>query len=412
MRCLVCGKEDYNVICNDCKSKVDESYCYDVATFNYDDSNNELWKSIADSLESRFLFKDYALDIAELLSSERVDYIKLRCLDIKQRGAIGVSSYDRERALELVIRCEENLHTTADEKNYALAIALSIYVAKREWEKAEEILNRAEQSEQYIVTYLAVADFYIKTRRYEEAEEILDRAFTIFVDAINKNLIEELSLDNKKRASKEKKDYAPTNAKDKEVYFEFLDSIGVDYKTSNETNKKIKEADFKQLHYYQSDVLPDSYSSIWFETEFHQVVYETVQFNAVKVRNGEIVGEFSELVHPIKGLKSAKKVKLEDVLKARSNKDVFRDLMAFLGDDVIAIAGFDANKSPLIRAARYAVIDEIKNEILDVVAYIEDRAEDFDIRTRESVLNEYGIEEGNSGIEKARVTVELMNKLG
>lgn len=75
---------------------------------------------------------------------------------------------------------------------------------------------------------------------------------------------------------------------------------------------------------------------------------EVIEISAVKVRNGKIVDEFSELVNPGRPIpyaaSSVNNISDKMVENARSFEKVLPEFLAFAGDDVLAghnIAGFD-----------------------------------------------------------------------
>lgn len=75
---------------------------------------------------------------------------------------------------------------------------------------------------------------------------------------------------------------------------------------------------------------------------------EVIEISAVKVRNGKIVDEFSELVNPGRKIPYAasrvNNISDEMVEKARAFEKVLPEFLAFAGNDVLAghnIAGFD-----------------------------------------------------------------------
>ena len=86
----------------------------------------------------------------------------------------------------------------------------------------------------------------------------------------------------------------------------------------------------------------------------------------------------------------------------------------FVGDDVLVSTEASGEQAKLIsRAARYAGMSEIKNEFFDLLDMAEDTSKEFDLEnnTREYLLKELAIDEGESALAKAEINIKIYDKL-
>jgi DNA polymerase III alpha subunit (gram-positive type) len=141
----------------------------------------------------------------------------------------------------------------------------------------------------------------------------------------------------------------------------------------------------------------------------------------VKVENGQIVDEFQSFVRPWDANKASRQsaakeagVSLSVIEGAEDVDQVMVKFFDFVGEDVLVSTGALGNQAKLLtRAARHSGMREIKNEFYDILDLAADTSVKFDLanNTRGFLLSYFLIAEGTTALEKAKVNVELYNKL-
>ena len=123
---------------------------------------------------------------------------------------------------------------------------------------------------------------------------------------------------------------------------------------------------------------------------------EVVEISAVKVRNGKIVDEFSELVNPGRPIPYAasrvNNISDKMVENARSFEKVLPEFLAFAGDDVLAghnIAGFDMKF--LYRDCEKYFGQTLTNDYIDTLAIAKMCFPEWKHRKLSDLAEHYGI---------------------
>ena len=123
---------------------------------------------------------------------------------------------------------------------------------------------------------------------------------------------------------------------------------------------------------------------------------EVIEISAVKVRNGKIVDEFSELVNPGRPIpyaaSSVNNISDKMVENARSFEKVLPEFLAFAGDDVLAghnIAGFDMKF--LYRDCEKYFGQTLTNDYIDTLAIAKLCFPEWKHRRLSDLAEHYGI---------------------
>ena len=200
----------------------------------------------------------------------------------------------------------------------------------------------------------------------------------------------------------------------------FYDEKGIKYPRIENRPEKIKESEFAPINEYFDDDLTD-YCAFWCADTFSLSAAKGIyQIAAVKVRDGEIIDEFQQMIRPWDGVADRKDaarkagVELSFIESAEDVDQVMPKFFEFVGDDVLVSTGALGNQVKLIsRAARYAGMREIKNEFYDLLDLAADTSTEFDLanNTREYLLAHFSIAEGKSALEKAQINKRLYDAL-
>lgn len=196
----------------------------------------------------------------------------------------------------------------------------------------------------------------------------------------------------------------------------FYDERGIKYPLIESRSEKVKESEFAPIQECFDENLTD-YCVFWCAETFSITVSKGIyQIAAVRVRNGEIVDEFQELIRPWDGIADRKDaarkagVALSVIESAEDVDQVMPKFFAFAGDDVLVSTGALGNQAKLItRAARYTGMKGIKNEFYDLLDLAADTAAEFDLsnNNREHLVEHFLIREGTNALEKAKVNKTL-----
>lgn len=416
MKCLLCGAETDKVLCGKCAKEATEDLCYRIINYNYYNSDNDLWKEVSEGLDKPYMFTDYSLDVAEMIGGKRADFIKVTCMINMSRKAsrIGVPKAHREYVLSCAEKLMKNDALTEAEKNLVKALAFEIYVSMKQWDWVYKNRDSFELDNSFIDPYLIKADYNIKIRDYKQAQKILEQCKTVFTDEDSVQRADWYIQDCNSRLNGEKKPWKPKTTDETVEYYEYLDKIGVDHDVPGRgqggKKNKINIKDFKPFNYYE-DNIPRKYVALWITSEFQLKQREAVEINAVRIAAGKIIDEYHSFVKPVSTPKTFQHINPEDLGSALPIKDVFPEFLTYLKDDIVAIAGVEEQKIYLSRLARYSMMDHFDNMIFDVVAYGEELSDDFDLYTRESLLEKHGLKDRDAGMDKAKVTYELIEKM-
>lgn len=131
-------------------------------------------------------------------------------------------------------------------------------------------------------------------------------------------------------------------------------------------------------------------------TGISSIYDEVIEISAVKVRNGKIVDEFSELVNPGRKIPYAasrvNNISDEMVEKARAFEKVLPEFLAFSGNDILAghnIAGFDMKF--LYRDCEKYFGQTLTNDYIDTLAIAKMCFPEWKHRRLSDLAEHYGI---------------------
>lgn len=415
MKCLICGKEiDNQVVCEECRAKVTEDLCYRVARYNDKVSDGELWAEIVSYLGNVYKFRELSLDLAEILNSQRSCFVKIRCMNLMNTMSTnnrpGVHKKYSNYVMEHADECFVNKALSYEEKNYVKALLFGSYVINRSWDSIGNLPREIDTDTSLLEPSLILAEYYMIIAEYDIALELLDLAKEKFCDNSDQERIDIAIADCKDRKFGNKDRWRPKKRADKEIFYKYLDKLGVEHSAlSNDRRNKVSERDFQPFN--RTPDIPDTYVALWITSEFAIKVNESVEISAVRVQEGELIDTFHSFIRPTNYPRKPVHVKEEDYKNAPCISDVFSKFIEFLKDDVIASAGFDEQQKLLSRLARYSKMDHIDNKIFDAVEFGEDLEEDIVSYTRSTLLERYGVSEGYTGLEKAKATMYVIEKM-
>ena len=280
-----------------------------------------------------------------------------------------------------------------------------------------------ENNELCAELYETAAQFLALVGDYDEAMQLTERALCsndfLFSNPENMRAsVEKLRVDIERYRTK--KPYWPTTEERRRKLAAIYDEKGIAYPRITSKPAKVAESDFEPIEEYL-DELPADYCAFWCSEAYSiKGTGGIYQIAAVKVRNGEAVGQFQSLVRPWDGQvgkkDAAKQLGVEsEVIEAADDVDlVLPRFFEFVGNDVLVSTGALGEQAKLIsRAARYSGMKKINNAFYDLLDTAADISSEFDMKnnTREYLLEYFGIAEGKDALEKAMGNVRLSRKL-
>ena len=218
-----------------------------------------------------------------------------------------------------------------------------------------------------------------------------------------------------------KKPYWPLTETRRRAVAMFYDAKGIKYPRIENRPAKVPENEFAPLNECYEDTL-DDYCAFWCCEAYAPTAARCIyQIGAVRVRGGQQTDTFESYIRPWdvgeKVRQYAAKVAgvPQETIEGAEDVDlVMPKFFAFVGEDVLVSTGALGNQARLIsRAARYAGMKEIKNELFDLLDMAADTSEAFDLanNTREYLLEHFKMEEGQTALGKALINKKIYDAL-
>ena len=409
MRCIICGKENNDYICEACSDIVDiEAICRELILFRPEESSNVLWEEIAAELENPYDIRGYAYELADKLKTPRKQYVKILSL---ANNSYNIRKDDRSELYSLAETCGDSEKLESGEKGLVKGFVLDALFKDYLYEDADELAaEMMKLSDLPGEAYSAMAEFYTKTRRYETADRVIadakavlrgnERAEKMILKRENENKVQ------KEKKENGKKEYLPTPREGREEiqqrYIAFLNSVGVEAELPMPSMEKLRGAPspIKKERYpepiFTFDPDFDSFVAFDLETTGLSSKYNSIiEIGAIKVINGEVIETqefiFQEFVKPFRStlteeVEKLTGITLPDLMFARQMWEVFPDFMDFAGDNILL--GYNCNAFDsrfMTRAGRYSHI-EIRNPYFDVMRYARRFKRELDIESKGMTL--------------------------
>lgn len=420
MKCLNCGEEVHNLLCDDCINiEVLKDIFYDLLFYKEDRCENEYIKEFVKSFDDVKSVKTVIPAVLKLFDQDEVEYYWC-----KYYGSIKDDGFE-ERAIVYIEK--HNIHEIFTQS--LLRDLLKYYIPDdliRPGRWCEMVRNEERLCYEL---YEDVATYYAYIGDYDIAESIVDKMKRYCEDKSYEGF---LYCDRGKAVEKadklhgnidryrNKKPYWPVTEERRRMVAKFYDDRGIKYPRIDLKPEKISESDFKPIKDCLASSL-DSYSAFWCECCYaYKGIKAIYQIAAVKVKNGKIMDKFESYIRTWDGVKARKAAAKqagvsEDYLNACKDVDqVMKKFFEFVGDDVLVSTEASGEQAKLMsRAARYAGMSEIKNEFFDLLDMAEDTSKEFDLEnnTREYLLKELAIDEGESALAKAEINIKIYDKL-
>ena len=420
MKCLNCGKATETFLCCDCQTiEILDKVFNEIRFYNPENCDNPYLIKYVSGLSKKYEERDALPAILDLFDFEISEFYY--CWYYKMR---------RDVRFEDAAIAYLNTHDLTNIRTQKILYSLiesyipNDFIKPKKW--CELIAGSNNLCcELYAVTakYFAMIGEYdladsATEKGIEECNDI-DRRILLYCSP--ENMISKLEKQKEDtNRYRTKKPYWPVTEERRRAVAMFYDEKGIKYPRIENKPEKIKENEFAPINECFDNDLKD-YCAFWCSEAFSVSAAKPIyQIAAVKVRNGEIMDEFQQLIRPcdgVAGRKDAARQANVDISVIESAEDVDQVMpkfFAFVGDDILVSTGALGNQAKLIsRAARYSGMKEIKNEFYDILDLAADVSADFDLanNTREYLLSHFSIEEGKTALEKAKINKLLYDEL-
>lgn len=420
MKCLNCGSVSDHYLCVDCRTAgVLDKVFNEIRFYKPETCENPYLLEFASGLPEKYAERDIIPSILEQYDFEISEFYYCQYFRMRRDSRFEESAVSYLQTHELAdIRTQNVLYDLIE------SYIPNDFIKPQKWCGIV-----FENDDLVCELYAVAAKYYAMIGEYDLADAVADKALSMCSNNGNPKFLF-YSIDNMlARLNKQKeethryrtkKPYWPATEERRRTVAMFYDEKGIKYPRIERRPKKVKESEFVPVHECFDDELTD-YCTFWCSDTFSLSAAKGIyQIAAVKVRSGVIAEEFQSLIRPWDGVADRKDaaqkagVELSVIESAEDVDQVMPRFFAFVGEDVLVSTGALGNQAKLItRAARYAGMKEIKNELFDLLDLAADTSADFDLanNTREYLLTHFSIEEGKSALEKARINKRIYDAL-
>ena len=422
MKCLNCGRENDRHLCQECTSlDILNKLFYEILYYRIDKCENSYLLEYVAGLEDKMSRKNLIPEILSYFTFEDTEYY--HCVYYKTYG----DSQFEDMAISYL-----TTHDIMESYSQKLIFNLIDYYIPNEFIKPKKWCEMIYETEGFCCEpYKIAADYFGKIGEYDKSDYLVNKVMEMCADSetakflfaftttesMLRNMQYQKELNIKYRTVRP---YWPNTDERRRAVSMFYDEKGINHPAIEGKPKKIKEDEFTPIKECFEDELKD-YCTFWCSEAFSMVAAKPIyQIAAVKIHNGEIIDEFQSLIRPWDGIAGRKdaarkaRVELSVIEGAEDVDQVMKKFFDFVGDNILVSTGALGNQAKLIsRAARYTGMREIKNEFYDLLDLAADTSAEFDLanNTREYLLMNFSITEGESALEKARINKQLYDYL-
>lgn len=420
MRCLICGKECQEWLCEEHKNNIDyKELLTKMADFRVEDSENELWVQIAKENNIEKNFFEVMNEVVKDVPSPYKEFYLMYAKGKRLNRAFYLNKLDRYLAenYEEIMMLDD---ISEEDKDIIKAIAFSTNYNNKQYEKAEELSSSLLESATLTNELrLNLIEYYGQTRRFETARKLYEERT---IDEC------EIGFEKLKRSLdgwEHKKFYLPSSSEDKQKFADFMNSIGFDVEYVI-CPKKIPEDEFKRIESYFGSPLT-SYTAFCCLEAFGMSKAKSIyEIAAVKIKNNKVEKEWSTYVRPQDSGKELRRVTAKAAGIDQSILDngprvwaAIAEFLEIVSDDVVIALDGSKQKKLLTRALRYSSIDHLNNKFININEMCEDLQMDEcqmpkgleENADTESLLKAFNLSAGKSAIDGARNAMKVYEEL-
>lgn len=421
MKCLYCGAEQSNYLCDQCRTEdILDKVFYSLIFFKPETCASpyiaELVTQQTEKYAERALIpKILALFPVEVSAFYSCRYSFITKAPVFENEANGfIAAHDlRDKKTQRVLYDLMDLYLRND------------FIKPRKW---SDLI--ADTENLCYELYAAAAQYYSMIGEYDLAERVLNVAAAYCDDPSYMEFLrlpKEKACENLEKLKSDllryrtKKPYWPTTEERRRAVAMFYDEKGISYPRIENRPSKVPENEFEPINECFAESLAD-YCVFWCSEAFSLSAAKCIyQIAAAKVRDGEVTETFETFIRPWdvgsntrKAAAKEASVPVETIESALDVDLAMKDFFSFVEHDVLVSTGALGNQAKLIsRAARYAGMARIENEFFDLLDMAADASPGFDMsnNTREFLLSHFSIAEGKTALEKAIANKSLYDAL-
>ena len=420
MKCLNCGQETDLFLCGSCQTEpILDKVFNEIRFFKPDTCKNPHLLEYASALTEKYEERNCIPEILDLFDFEISEFYYCQyyrmCRD---------SRFEEAAKAYLAVHNWEGLKSQRIIYDLLESYLREDFVQPRQW--CDWI---TETNGLCCELYANAAQYYSMVGEYDLADSVTDSALAYCADPAYDNFLfyskENMVIRLEKQKTdtlryRTKKPYWPSTESRRRAVAMFYDEKGIKYPRIESRPEKVRESEFEPINECFDEGFTD-YCAFWCAETFSLSAAKGIyQIAAVKVRDGQITEEFQSLIRPWDGIADRKdaarkaKVELAVIESAEDVDQVIPKFFAFVGDDILVSTGALGNQTKLlVRAARYAGMKAIPNELYDLLDLAADTDAEFDLanNTREYLLQAFGFAEGEDALGKAKNNFTLYNAL-
>ena len=413
MKCLNCGKEANEYLCNSCRSEeILDRVIEQIRFFKPDVCENDFLAEYAVSLREDQSVRDSIPNVLRLFSNEISEYYY--CL------YYGMC---RKEEFEQATEAYLSKHNWSEKRSQTIIDYLLRNYIRNDFVKPRAWCDWIAGADGiYCELYLHAAMYYAMIAEYDLADRMADEGLSCdrFLYSSKEYMYQK--LENQKNDTlryRTKKPYWPKTEERRRAVAMFYDEKGIEYPRIESKPAKIPENEFGRV--VECYELPENYCAFWCSEAFGISSARSIyQIAAVRVTNGTIQEEFQSLILPWDGTASRKSAAKESgfplsVIEGAEDVDlVMARFFEFVGNSVLVSTEALGNQKKLLcRAVRYSGMKQLPNplyDLLDLAADV-DSTFDFENNNRAYLLDYFAIPEGTDAVSKAKANVEILMRL-
>ena len=419
MKCLNCGRESAHYLCAACTTpEILDKVFGEIRFFKPETCQNPYLEELAAGLTEPYAERDVIPKILELFAPEISEFYT--CLYYWMR---------RDSRFEQAAVSYLDTHPFEDRRTQEVLERLLNSYLPNDFAKpqcwCEQILKHESLCEEL---YLTAAKYFSLIAEYDKADALTARGLQLLENGKGALLLWSSPDDLRNRLQKQaedtvryrtKKPYCPRGEERQRALAPFYDKRGIPYPwlktatgTSTGKGKHVKVAEGEFVIHERYDAPDGDYCAFWCAEAFSLAASKPIcQIAAVRVRNGKEADIFESLVYPWDGTSARQNaakalgISLEEIENAPRVAQVMPEFFAFAGKDVLVSSDAAGMQARLLsRAARYAGMREIGNELFDLLDFAADLPEkpNMECGSRAKLLDFFAIPEGKTALEKAR----------
>lgn len=411
MKCFNCGKETNTYLCPECRTEVILDKIFEQIRFYKPETceNPYLVEYVATLTEER-AERNCIPAILALFPEETAEYYQ--CLYFWIRGM-----EEFEAAAEHYLAA----HDWAEAKSQMLISCLLKKYIRNDFVKPRVWCDWIAEADNICCElYSQAAMYFAMIAEYDLADQMADKGLACEQFLYSTKEYMQTSLEKQKADTlryRTKKPYWPTTEERRRAVAMFYDEKGISYPRIDGKPKKVDEDKFEPIS--ECYDAPEDYCAFWCAEAFSVSSAKPIyQIAAVKITDGKITDEFQSFVRPWDGAPSRKSAAKEagvplSVIEGAEDVDqVMVKFFAFVEDAVLVSTGALGEQAKLLcRAARYAGMKRLPNELYDLLDFAGEVDSKFGFMNRTELLQAFTFAEGTDSIGKAKANIALYEAL-